>query len=127
MSQQGATLQTYNNELVKCAIKNPFFFLCPLAFLSPPHRSLTRRSAGIEDLRKRREELQESIMQEEDTKGRLQRELQDLTERISRVSESLARKVAQRAGYDKTIAETEAAYAKVRIAPIHCSPDFHAL
>ena len=42
MSAQGATLQNYNNELVKC----------------------------IEDLREKREELNKQIMKEEEDKGR---------------------------------------------------------
>jgi Sjoegren syndrome nuclear autoantigen 1 len=36
-----------------------------------------------------------------------------LTERLSRINESLARKIASRNEYDKTIAETEAAYMKI--------------
>ncbi len=34
-------------------------------------------------------------------------------DRLARTSESLARKMAARAEYDRTIAETEAAYSKV--------------
>ena len=43
MSTQGATMQNYNNELVKC----------------------------IEDLREKREELNRQIMKEEEDKGRM--------------------------------------------------------
>eukprot|EP00047_Mylnosiga_fluctuans_P006771 m.249008 g.249008 ORF g.249008 m.249008 type:complete len:110 (-) comp15926_c0_seq1:117-446(-) len=85
MSQQGATLQTYNNELVKC----------------------------IEDLRRKRDELQETIQLEEDSKTKLQREMQEISEKISKVTESLARKIATRNELDRTISETEAAYAKI--------------
>ena len=46
MSSQGATLQNYNNELVKC----------------------------IEDLREKREELNKQIMKEEEDKGKIQKE-----------------------------------------------------
>ena len=70
--------------------------------------------SGIEDLRRKREELQESILVEEETKAKLQRDLHELTEKIAKVTDSLARKIATRNEYDRTIGETEAAYAKVR-------------
>uniref|UniRef100_A0A9J7ZRF9 Sjogren syndrome nuclear autoantigen 1 n=1 Tax=Cyprinus carpio carpio TaxID=630221 RepID=A0A9J7ZRF9_CYPCA len=86
MTQQGAALQTYNNELVKC----------------------------IEELCSKREELNRLIQQEEAEKTRLQHDIHVLTEKLSHVNESLARRLAARADFDRTIAETEAAYMKVR-------------
>ena len=56
MSAQGATLQNYNNELVKC----------------------------IEDLREKREELNKQIMKEEEDKGKIQKELSLLTDRLQK-------------------------------------------
>lgn len=53
MAQQGATLQNYNNELVKC----------------------------IEDLREKREEINKQILKEEEEKGRIQKDLSVLTDR----------------------------------------------
>ncbi len=53
------------------------------------------------------------IVQEEEEKLKIQNDLHILTERLARISESLARKMAARSEYDRTIAETEAAYAKV--------------
>ncbi|KAM8933629.1 microtubule nucleation factor SSNA1 [Pelodytes ibericus] len=85
MSQQGAALQTYNNELVKC----------------------------IEDLCSKREELNRQILQEEEEKNKLQNDIRVLTEKLSRVNENLARKMASRNEFDKTIAETQAAYMKI--------------
>ncbi|XP_061119243.1 Sjoegren syndrome nuclear autoantigen 1 [Conger conger] len=85
MSQQGAAMQTYNNELVKC----------------------------LEELCSRREELSVQIQKEEEEKTRLQQEMQLLTEKLNRVTDSLARRTAARAQYDRTIAETEAAYMKI--------------
>ncbi|KAM3910892.1 microtubule nucleation factor SSNA1 [Leptodactylus fuscus] len=85
MSQQGAALQTYNNELVKC----------------------------IEDLCSKREELNRQIQQEEEEKNKLQNDIRILTEKLSRVNESLARKMSSRNEFDKTIAETQAAYMKI--------------
>jgi len=84
MTQQGAALQNYNNELVKC----------------------------IEELCQKREELCRQIQQEEDEKQRLQNEVRQLTEKLARVNENLARKIASRNEFDRTIAETEAAYLK---------------
>uniref|UniRef100_A0A4W4F9S6 Sjogren syndrome nuclear autoantigen 1 n=1 Tax=Electrophorus electricus TaxID=8005 RepID=A0A4W4F9S6_ELEEL len=84
MTQQGAALQTYNNELVKC----------------------------IEELCFKRDELNKQIKQEEDEKARLQHDIRILTEKLSRVNESLARRLTARAEFDRTIAETEAAYMK---------------
>ncbi|XP_062815548.1 microtubule nucleation factor SSNA1 [Anolis carolinensis] len=85
MTQQGAALQSYNNELVKC----------------------------IEDLCVKREELTKQICMEEEEKVKLQGEIRTLTERLARVNENLARKMASRNEFDKTIAETEAAYMKI--------------
>jgi len=66
MAQQGASLQNYNNELVKC----------------------------LEDLREKREQINKEISREEDDKNKIQNDLKILTERLSRINDSLARKVA---------------------------------
>ena len=81
----GASLQNYNNELVKC----------------------------IEDLREKREEVNRQILREEEEKAKIQKDLSLLTDRLSHINESLARKVQARNEYDKTIQETEAAYMKI--------------
>merc|ERR1711865_506772 len=84
-ASQGATLQTYNNQLVKC----------------------------IEDLREKREEVNRQILKDEEEKAKIQKDLRILTERLSRINDSLARKVAARNEYDQSIQETEAAYLKI--------------
>jgi Sjoegren syndrome nuclear autoantigen 1 len=68
---------------------------------------------GIEDLCNKRDELQKQILVEEEEKCKIQNDLRILTERLARINESLAKKIASRNEYDKTIAETEAAYMKV--------------
>lgn len=68
---------------------------------------------GIEELCQKREELCRQIQQEEEEKQRLQHEVRQLTEKLARVNENLARKIASRNEFDRTIAETEAAYLKV--------------
>merc|ERR1712000_695704 len=85
MASQGATLQNYNNELVKC----------------------------IEDLREKREEVNRLILKEEEEKAKIQKDLSVLTDRLAKINESLARKSESRNQYDKTIQETEAAYMKI--------------
>lgn len=85
MSQQGAALQSYNNELVKC----------------------------IEELCSKRDELHRQILEEEEEKRKIQNDLRILTERLSKVNENLSKKTASRSEFDKTIAETEAAYMKI--------------
>ena len=58
-------------------------------------------------------------------KAKIQKDLSILTDRLSKINEALARKVQARNEYDKTIQETEAAYAKVRLAsarPVLCAP-----
>ncbi len=63
----------------------------------------------------KRDELHKQICLEEDEKQKIQGDLRILTERLSQINESLARKIATRNDFDKTIAETEAAYKKVSL------------
>ncbi len=83
---KGASLQNYNNELVKC----------------------------IDDLREKREEVNRQILASEEEKAKIQKDLSILTERLQKINENLVRKTQARNEYDKTIQETEAAYMKVR-------------
>jgi Sjoegren syndrome nuclear autoantigen 1 len=53
--------------------------------------------ACIEDLREKREELNRSILRDEEEKSKIQKELSTLTERLSRLNEDLARKMQARA------------------------------
>ena len=85
MAAHGAALQNHNNELVKC----------------------------LEDLRDKREEISKQITREEEEKSKIQNDLTVLTKRLAQINDSIARKVASRNDYDKTIQETEAAYLKV--------------
>ncbi len=70
--------------------------------------------SGIEDLCSKRDELHKSILEEEEEKRKIQNDIRILTERLARINESLSKKMASRNEFDKTIAETEAAYMKVR-------------
>lgn len=85
MASQGASLQNYNNELVKC----------------------------IEDLREKREEINRQIAKDDEDKAKVQRDLATLTERLASINDALSRKTQARNEYDRTIQETEAAYMKI--------------
>lgn len=85
MANQGASLQNYNNELVKC----------------------------IEDLRERREELNRQILRDEETKAKIQQDLALFTKKLAEINEELAKKILAKNEYDRTIQETEAAYMKI--------------
>jgi sjoegren syndrome nuclear autoantigen 1 len=85
MAGQGASLQNYNNELVKC----------------------------IEDLRERRETVHREILNDEAAKGKIQQDLAILTKKLAEINEDLAKKIQTRNEYDRTIQETEAAYMKI--------------
>ncbi|XP_046736726.1 Sjoegren syndrome nuclear autoantigen 1 homolog [Diprion similis] len=85
MSQHGAALQTYNQELVKC----------------------------LEEMKLRRTELQVQIDSQEEEKNNLQREIEKMSYKLTQLNESLAKRIAARNDYDRTIAETESAYMKI--------------
>jgi len=75
--------------------------------------SLVFVCAGIEDLCTKRDELQHEITDEEEEKRKIQNDIRQLTDKLAKLNESLSRKVAARNEFDRTIAETEAAYTKV--------------
>ncbi len=61
----------------------------------------------------KRDELQRQIVVEEEEKHKLQNDIRVLSEKLAKVNESLAKKISARNEFDKTIAETEAAYMKI--------------
>ena len=73
---------------------------------------------GIEDLCAKRDELHKVILEEEEEKRKIQNDVRILTERLAKINQSLSNKVASRNEFDKTIAETEAAYMKVLIVDV---------
>ena len=70
---------------------------------------------GIEDLCTKRDELHRQILIEEEEKAKIQHDIRILTERLAKVNESLAKKMAARNDYDRTVSETETAYMKVSV------------
>ncbi|XP_053978979.1 microtubule nucleation factor SSNA1-like [Hylaeus volcanicus] len=85
MSQHGAALQAYNQELVKC----------------------------LEEMKSNRMELQAQIESQEEEKNNLQREIESLSYKLTRLNDSLTKKIAVRNEYDRTISDTETAYIKI--------------
>ena len=85
MAEQGAALQTYNNELVKC----------------------------LEELCEKRTLLQKDIDREEQEKFVVETQLKTLQDKLARFNTSLNDKYATKAEYDKLISESEQAYMKI--------------
>ena len=79
MAQQGAALQNYNNELVK----------------------------SMEELIKRRAQLNDQIKNESLEKAKLEEEKSKIDSKLSNVEESLQKKLAAKAEYDKVIGDAE--------------------
>ena len=97
-------------DLYNCQHKDNQFSTCGCICLCV---CLSVSLPGIEELCSNRDELNSQISQEEEEKARLQHDIRMLTEKLSRVNESLAQRLATRSNLDRTIAETEAAYMKV--------------
>ncbi|XP_057337926.1 microtubule nucleation factor SSNA1-like [Microplitis mediator] len=85
MSQHGAALQTYNQELVKC----------------------------LEDVKCKRASLQAEIDIEEEEKHILEREIKKMQHKLSQINDSLNKKILVRNEYNRIIADTEAHYMKI--------------
>ncbi len=58
-------------------------------------------------------QVHRDVQRAEKEKGQVQRELQELQERLAALDSDLGAKLQARAEYDRTIRETEAAYAKI--------------
>ena len=85
------------------------------AFPGPaPANATDARAPGLEDLRERRDELNRVILQEEEERARIQKEISLMTDRLTKLNESLIRKQEARREYDKTITDSEHAYLQIR-------------
>merc|ERR1712094_162097 len=86
MSDNNITeLEQYNVELAKC----------------------------FEELSAKKLAIAEQIRTEKEARNKYEEELRTNTEKLSRINDSLGRKVSARNEYDTTIQETEAAYLKI--------------
>lgn len=70
---------------------------------------------GLEEMKLRRAELQAQIESQEEEKNNLQREIEKMSCKLTQLNDSLAKRITVRNEYDRTIADTEAAYVKVKI------------
>ncbi|XP_076166229.1 uncharacterized protein LOC143146088 isoform X3 [Ptiloglossa arizonensis] len=68
---------------------------------------------GLEEMKSRRTELQTQIELQEKEKNNLQREIEKLSYKLTRLNNSLTKRIAVKNEYDRTIADTEAAYIKI--------------
>ncbi|CAD6237974.1 GSCOCG00008354001-RA-CDS [Cotesia congregata] len=85
MSQHGAALQTYNQELVKC----------------------------LEDVKSKKAMIQAEIDVEEEEQHNLEREIKKLHYKLAQVTDSLNKKILIRNEYNRIITDTEAHYMKI--------------
>jgi len=70
---------------------------------------------GLEEMKLRRSELQAQIESQEEEKNNLQCEIEKMSCKLTQLNDSLAKRITIRNEYDRTIADTEAAYVKVKI------------
>lgn len=70
---------------------------------------------GLEEMKLRRSELQAQIESQEEEKNNLQREIEKMSCKLTQLNDSLAKRITVRNEYDRTIADTEAAYMKVKV------------
>ncbi|XP_076753127.1 uncharacterized protein LOC143424744 isoform X1 [Xylocopa sonorina] len=68
---------------------------------------------GLEEMKLRRTELQAEIESQEEEKNHLQREIEKLSYKLTRLNDCLTKRIAVRNEYDRTIADTETAYVKI--------------
>ena len=85
MAQQGAALQNYNNELVKC----------------------------LENLCQRRQRLQKEIDQETIQLKQVEQEVAKQTAKMNALQSSLNKKIETKGEYDRSISEVEENYMKI--------------
>ncbi|KAK9879460.1 hypothetical protein WA026_006531 [Henosepilachna vigintioctopunctata] len=85
MSEHGASLQTYNQELVKC----------------------------LEDLKSQQMELAEVIKKEEAEEALLQKNISSLQEKLNTIQNNLKYHKQIRDDYNQTIQETETGFKKI--------------
>ncbi|XP_033210361.1 Sjoegren syndrome nuclear autoantigen 1 homolog isoform X2 [Belonocnema kinseyi] len=64
-------------------------------------------------MKMRRMDLQAQIDAEEEEKNNLQREIEKMSYKLTRLNDSLSKRIAVRNEYDRTIADTETAYVKI--------------
>ncbi|XP_017795406.1 PREDICTED: LOW QUALITY PROTEIN: 13 kDa deflagellation-inducible protein-like [Habropoda laboriosa] len=68
---------------------------------------------ALEDMKLRRTELQAEIDSQAEEKSNLQREIEKLSCKLTRLNDSLTKRTAVKNEYDRIITDTETAYVKI--------------
>lgn len=103
MSDHGAALQTYNQELVKCN-NSPMFAFEVVSFVPV---------VGLEGLKVKKCEIMNVIRKEEAEKVVLEKNLRSLQEKLNQLNSNLQQHKSLYDNYDRTIKETENGFKKV--------------
>ncbi|KAG7197528.1 hypothetical protein KM043_017641 [Ampulex compressa] len=85
MSQHHAALSTYYQEFMKC----------------------------LKEMKSRRTDLEVQIASQENEKHSLQEEIERMSYKLTHLNKSLAKKIAVRNEYNRTITDMESAYTKI--------------
>lgn len=125
MAEHGATLQTYNQELVKgMQLYSPFNFVGNIT--SPPIYNVLPvfqmfvsldnvcNCIALEDLKARRKEISKVVLQEEAIKLDLEKELAKIQYKLETVNLRLTEHKQIRDNYDQMINDAENGFKKVR-------------
>lgn len=70
-------------------------------------------TAGIESLREKRDEVNRSLMRQDEEKGRLQQQLRTIKARLDEIGGGMAEEASYRDDLDTTIRESESALMKI--------------
>ncbi|XP_013414195.1 Sjoegren syndrome nuclear autoantigen 1 homolog [Lingula anatina] len=69
---------------------------------------------SIEEMCHKRDSLHKEIVATQKEQKNIQRDIGVLTEKLSQISQSMAKRMAERNAYDRTIQETEIEYKRIR-------------
>lgn len=103
MSEQGAALQTYNHELVKCKES-----ICKVISIA-----LIQIFPDIEHLKKQRIKLNETIIRDEEMRAKLIQEVSSLESRLHELDSNIEEKIRRRDECDKILEESETGLQKI--------------
>jgi Sjoegren syndrome nuclear autoantigen 1 len=88
------------------------------ALLPTPNSNLSHYNNELikilEDLRERREELNRSLLADEEEKASIAKEISRLTNRLTNINEQIIKKEQAKKQYDETIKQSEEAYIHIR-------------
>lgn len=104
MSQYGATLQTFNHELVKCKVNSFTTYSWDFSNL---------KIAGLEELKVKRNEIADVVNKEELEKKAVEKEIRILQNQLSKINSNLQKHKTLQENYDRAILDAEVGFKKV--------------